>query len=344
MRKVLTLLIALLPLSLLAQINWDKTICDLVTINEDNGSVSQKFSFQNIGNKPITIKQVRTTCGCTTSRYPKTAINPGDSASIVATYNPIGRPGGFEKTLKVVTSDTIYRLTITGRVIPSQITIDSHFPASIGKLRLSASKVIFNDVESGKNRSTWLYGYNTTQDTIVASFNNLPPLCSVSISPDTIPPGSTFNIAAIFRTTREFEYGRHVNIGTFCQNGEEFPLEMICTVIASRGEVIANAPKCTFADNCIRFEDYRKREFSTSVLVIKNDGESDLKIKGFATGDEAVFCECTFPVIIAPGKESQLEFQLDRENEKNYIINDELIIYTNDPYDPNKTVRLVGNK
>ena len=344
MRKVLTILIALLPLSLLAQINWDKTVHDFGTTYEDNGSVSQKFSFTNAGEKPVTIKHVRTTCGCTTSQYPKAAINPGDSDSIIATYNPVGRPGDFEKVLKVITQDSIYRLTIIGNVIPSQITIDSHFPATIGKLRLSASSIIFNDVESGKNRSAWLYGYNTTQDTIVASFSNLPPLCSVSISPDTIPPGSTFSIAAVFRTTREFEFGRHVNTGTFCQSGEEFPLEMICTIVAPRGEIIENAPKCTFAENRVRFEDYRKREISTSTITIKNTGLSELKIKGFATADEAVFSDCIFPVIIAPGKEFTLEFKLNRDKEKNYIINDELIIYTNAPIDPNKVVRLVGNK
>ncbi|MDB5120055.1 MAG: hypothetical protein JWN56_1273 [Sphingobacteriales bacterium] len=49
--------------------------------------VSVDFKFTNIGEEPLIISNVETTCGCTTKEYTKTPIKKGGSGVVTVTYN-----------------------------------------------------------------------------------------------------------------------------------------------------------------------------------------------------------------------------------------------------------------
>jgi uncharacterized protein (DUF58 family) len=65
--------------------------------------VEYTFKFTNNGSKPLVISNVRTTCGCTVPTWPKTPIQPGQSADITARFNSAGKMG---KQNKVITIDS----------------------------------------------------------------------------------------------------------------------------------------------------------------------------------------------------------------------------------------------
>lgn len=65
---------------------------------------SHKFKFTNEGDAPLVIKNVQPSCGCTTPKWPKKPIMPGESDVIKAVYNSKGRPGNFHKTVTVKTN------------------------------------------------------------------------------------------------------------------------------------------------------------------------------------------------------------------------------------------------
>ncbi len=94
---------------------------DFGTIKEADGPVSCEFEFQNAGDEPLVIFDVTASCGCTRPEYPKDPIAPGKKAKMKVTYNPAGRPGEFERKVKI-RSNTSKRiiLKITGVVIPEQ--------------------------------------------------------------------------------------------------------------------------------------------------------------------------------------------------------------------------------
>ncbi len=77
--------------------------------------VSHIFKFTNVSNTPVAIKDVGTSCGCTTPGYSKEPVAPGKTGSVTAKYDST-RPGGFNKTLTVFVNDEQIRLTITGTV------------------------------------------------------------------------------------------------------------------------------------------------------------------------------------------------------------------------------------
>lgn len=94
---------------------------DFGTIKEANGPVTCDFEFTNTGNEPLVIISATASCGCTRPNYPKEPIKPGKNGKITVTYNPKGRPGEFDKSIKIRTNGNKRPiLKITGVVIPQE--------------------------------------------------------------------------------------------------------------------------------------------------------------------------------------------------------------------------------
>ena len=94
---------------------------DFGNIKEDGGPVSYEFVFTNEGESPLAIVSATASCGCTMPRYPKAPIAPGKSEKIRVTYLPKGRPGEFNKSVRVRTNDPKNKkitLHISGVVVP----------------------------------------------------------------------------------------------------------------------------------------------------------------------------------------------------------------------------------
>ncbi|MGB3184136.1 MAG: DUF1573 domain-containing protein [Cyclobacteriaceae bacterium] len=94
-----------------AKIKFTKLAHDFGAIDKGE-PVTADFTFTNEGDEPLVITQVKTSCGCTVSDYPKEAIAPGESGAIRATYNA-AKPGTFTKTVKVFTSSSTEPLLLT---------------------------------------------------------------------------------------------------------------------------------------------------------------------------------------------------------------------------------------
>ena len=87
------------------------------------------FHFTNIGTKPVKIKEVHTSCGCTTATLDKDVYAPGEKGKITANFAIGGRTGVQEKTIYVATSDSkepqlILQFKAT---IPKLLDIDTIF-------------------------------------------------------------------------------------------------------------------------------------------------------------------------------------------------------------------------
>ena len=98
----------------------EQTEYDFGRINETNGRVSVVFKFKNTGQNPLVISNVRTSCGCVSAKWPKEPILQGKVGSITVTFNPVGRPGRFQKTITITSNATenTHRVCIKGEVIP----------------------------------------------------------------------------------------------------------------------------------------------------------------------------------------------------------------------------------
>lgn len=98
----------------------EQTTHNFGTIKENGGPVTCEFPFVNEGEANLIIFDATAECGCTRPSYPKQPIAPGKSGVIKVTYNPVGRPGAFDKMVTVKTNGKPgkVRLKVKGTVMP----------------------------------------------------------------------------------------------------------------------------------------------------------------------------------------------------------------------------------
>lgn len=104
-----------------AEITFAETSHDFGTIKADGGAVSAVYEFTNTGKAPLTIITVTNGgCGCTKPSYPKEPIAPGKKGEIKITFQPRGRSGEFNRSVKVKTNASAGRKTLTfnGVIVP----------------------------------------------------------------------------------------------------------------------------------------------------------------------------------------------------------------------------------
>ncbi|WP_299628061.1 DUF1573 domain-containing protein [uncultured Tenacibaculum sp.] len=58
------------------------------------------FEFTNVGDAPLIIKDIKSTCGCTVPSKPEKPIMPGEKGKIEVSYDT-KRPGGFSKAITI---------------------------------------------------------------------------------------------------------------------------------------------------------------------------------------------------------------------------------------------------
>jgi len=101
-------------------ISWEKTSYNFGTINKEDGVVKYKFIFINIGDEPLLLEKVKSTCGCTTSNYTKDPVTPNGKGFVEISFDPTNQSGEFVKKITVITNEKTLvasSLEIKGEVI-----------------------------------------------------------------------------------------------------------------------------------------------------------------------------------------------------------------------------------
>lgn len=77
--------------------------------------VKTKFHFKNVGNAPLKISDVKTTCGCTVGDYPQKLIPPGGEGDLAVTFNSTYKRGYQGKIILIIANtkprETALRIT-----------------------------------------------------------------------------------------------------------------------------------------------------------------------------------------------------------------------------------------
>lgn len=105
-----------------ARVSFEEQVFDFGNVKENGGPVSHDFEFVNVGNGNLVIVDATAECGCTRPDFPKNPVAPGKRGKVRVTYNPIGRPGAFDKqvTIKTNGQPRKIRLKVRGNVIPKK--------------------------------------------------------------------------------------------------------------------------------------------------------------------------------------------------------------------------------
>ena len=109
-------------------IKFEKTTIDLGTFPQNDARRTCTFTFSNVGQAPLIINYVYTSCGCTVAEYPKDPIAPGARGEITVTYDGSNKqPGRFKKSIQVFSNckTDLARVFILGNMTALNRELDS---------------------------------------------------------------------------------------------------------------------------------------------------------------------------------------------------------------------------
>ena len=104
-----------------SSILFDKLVHDFGTM-EKGGDASCVFTFKNVTKKPVTLTNVKTSCGCTAADWPKEPVAKKKKGTIKVKYDS-NRIGKFTKTIKVFIegNENPIQLEIRGTIVSPNV-------------------------------------------------------------------------------------------------------------------------------------------------------------------------------------------------------------------------------
>ena len=134
-----------------SSILFDKLVHDFGTM-EKGGDASCVFTFKNVTKKPVTLTNVKTSCGCTAADWPKEPIAKKKKGSIKVKYDS-NRIGKFTKTIKVYIEgeENPIQLEIKGTIVSPNANDVKAVPAEKNIKELDNTKKVNPQIKDVKS-------------------------------------------------------------------------------------------------------------------------------------------------------------------------------------------------
>ncbi|MBO4655159.1 MAG: DUF1573 domain-containing protein [Bacteroidales bacterium] len=329
------------------KIQFDQTTYNFGQIREEDGKVTARFNFTNVGTEDLVLKSVRPGCGCTAANYTKTAVAPGQKGFIDATYNPANRPGSFNKNIKVTTNEpemqvekpSPHLLFIKGNVTPKPKT-----PFEKEGYTLGQGNVRF------KNNTTKLEVLNTQQhlDTFqVKNFgkkavevklnsNNFVSEAYRSFGPE-IQPGEEGIVVLKYDAAKRNDFGTMKDAVSFTTNDTLEPKKELyyqVTITEDFSKLSAGklkkAPVVNLSKTFIDFGKVKQNTSSQEIITLKNDGKSDLIIRKFEANSSNIKLNCP-KMTLKKGESMDVTVTYNSKHNKGKQTHS-ITLITNDPH------------
>ncbi len=330
-------------------LRFDESTWDFGAIPEAGGEVTHRFAFANRGGRPVVITDAVVTCGCTVPAYSKKPVLPGERSEIAVTYDPMNRPGSFDKTVSVFTSEggDPVRLHITGRVIPRERSDEELYPCDLGGgLRAMTTGYEFGYVRHGTAQQSAIGLINLSSRPIELRLRYGRRSGRLTASaPARFAPGE--------KTSLNFGYDLPVGCGVYGTLTDEIgftvdgrPAEGWIEVsgVAVDNPLLYSdnsAPRAEINGNIVKFGPIKRSSGpSTRWISLRNAGEQPLTVRAV---ENSVFgCTLRPGDRIAPGGEMKVGVRLTPAECDYGVAVERIRIVTDDPEHPMLTVRVTA--
>lgn len=356
MKKVLmTLAMGIFALAAMAQqpvLTFEKTSHDFGEINEDDGRVTTVFTFKNEGMAPLVLSNVRASCGCTTPKWPRQPIEPGQTGEITVTYNPKGRPGQFSKTITITSNATeaTQRIYIKGKVIPKPTKPADKYPVKMGELSLKSKLVSFGLVDDHTAKTLEIEYANQTDHAItvdIAPANGQEKYLDAIITLGKLEPKETGLVQIHLATEGTGIYGPVDGTFLIVVNGEvkqseEFTIHATAEVEEDfsrlTAEQLHNAPIMDVATQ-VNMGIIKDGKSAKRTINITNVGINPLKIHR-VYNDNSELTATTNKTELKNGKAGQLKIEVKTNGLKQGNYSRTIVVITNDPKNPKQKIEI----
>ena len=127
-------------------------------MTEDDAPKNFRYTFMNVGEEPIEILRLVSTCSCATATCTVKSVAPGESAQITVRYNPKGHPGRFERKVFMYTQPgtnpaAVLKLTVD---VSNGSDYATQWPIQMGGIRLRSKEVTFTEGKKAVETLTFI--------------------------------------------------------------------------------------------------------------------------------------------------------------------------------------------
>lgn len=333
-----------------AAVRWVETVHNFGAFAEETGPVTCEFKMVNDGPGAASIVAARATCGCTQPKYSVRSLAPGDTASLSVTFDPQGRPGRFTKQIYVETSGTPHKqkLEITGVVIGAGETVARRFPVDLGPLKLATGGIMLGEVTKGHLKTVYTEGYNRSADSLRVTVTRHPDFVEVIPSPAVAAPGEQITLISYMNSAKCPLYGLVEDSVTVSPvPGMEFTIPLTAIINEDFSQLgaagLSKAPISVLSDEIIDLGQIGRGDGAvTRSFTIGNAGKSKLAVRRVYSTDPGVRIHLNNTGDIAKGKKTTVTVTVDPAAQTSSILSAKVIVITNDPLQPLRTVRLAG--
>lgn len=198
---------------------FDKTVHQFGDILTTDGPQTCTFTLTNLGDKPIAIYEVVTSCGCTEVTWTKTPVKAGETATITATYANNDGAFPFDKTLTVYVSGIKKPVTLhlRGVVREKPVPLAEAFPLHFagGRLGMRETEMRVGNILQGLSRSDEILLANLSDTPLSISVSDVSKGLSLSVSPQPVPPHGTATLRAVVQSDSTL-WGKRWYTATLC--------------------------------------------------------------------------------------------------------------------------------
>ena len=153
------------------------------TISE-GAKVDHVFMLKNAGTSPLSIQQIRPSCGCTAATISSKTIQPGETGEIKTTFNSANFSGNIHKTIVVETNDP--------KTPSSTLVMKGLVSTSV---QLNPKQLNFGQVKAGNPATLTLSVVNRSQKGLKITGVSTPmPQVAVKAEKLSLKPGETTRI------------------------------------------------------------------------------------------------------------------------------------------------------
>lgn len=313
---------------------------DFGTFKEEDGRQKFDFVVMNTGNQPLVIKNIVASCGCTTPEWTKSPIAPNGTGKITAIYDPVNRPGAFNKTLSVYTNSKpeLTVLVIKGDVIPREKTVEEVYTFEVGNVRFESNHLAFTNVKKTEKKIRVMQIINNSDTPAKIEFERVPEYLSIKAEPETLKPGQKGIIQGTYDATKNSGWGNlsdlvRVKINGVSQDKVYFYVSANLVEDFSKlsKEEMANAPVFKVTSSNVDLGKIPGATKKDVEFVFTNEGKSDLVIRHIrSTCGCTAIQEGTQGVGIKPGQKSSIKATFNSGSYKGKVTK-AIYVYTNDP-------------
>ena len=345
MRKLLPILwiavVATAQAQQLKPLQFREELHDFGSVQEEGGPVLHQFDFTNTGVRPIKILSVNTSCGCTTPDWTREPIPPGKTGFIQASFDPMGRPGYFSKSLTVTTdaSKDQVILQIKGEVKPgaSEAPEVLGFKSESGHWRLKTSifnlgKVYIKDEFAAREFPV----VNAGSKAVTVKEIRSPAYIRAEAIPKTLEPGAEGKLLVSYNGKMRGLYGFQSDQIEVQTDDESMPVKSF-SVYATLEEYfpplsqkeLEKAPQLKVVEASFDLGRIKQENEALHQVTILNTGKTDLIIRSIQPNCTCINAKAAHTTI-KPGDNTTLQIAFNPKSRKG-TQQKALTIYSNDP-------------